>query len=83
MDKSKLPRIVERKLGREKADGQAWVDDHLIEIDTRLDPERWLTVLIHELLHIAYPTMSEEEVERGGELVGSSCWKMGVRRTYQ
>jgi hypothetical protein len=35
--------LKERKLGRERAAGQAFRDDGLIEIDPRLTPRQWLS----------------------------------------
>ena len=45
--------LKERKLGRERASGQAYPDDGLIEIDPRLTPRQWLSTLIHEAVHMA------------------------------
>jgi beta-lactamase regulating signal transducer with metallopeptidase domain len=73
--------VRDRKLGRENVFGQAW-SDGLIELDSRMTPRRRLTILIHEVLHIAQPKMSESAVERTAALIGKHVWKDGYRRTY-
>ena len=74
--------VSERKLGRERAMGLAWLDDNLIEIDPRYGGREWLYVLLHELLHHAFPDMPEEEVVRASRLQCDHLWRLNVRRTY-
>jgi hypothetical protein len=78
----KVPRVVFRKLGREKAWGLATCDPShpLVEIDTRLSPARELEVAVHESLHIAMPLASEREVDRVGKAVARLLWKINYRR---
>lgn len=78
----KRVRIVHRNLGRERAAGQAH-SDGLIELDPRLSPKEWQETLYHELLHIAYPEMTEEEVDRGAKLLIKHAWRQGLRRVVQ
>jgi hypothetical protein len=73
-------KVVRRKLGKEKADGQAWHSDRLIEIDPRLTPKNELETIIHEATHIVFPEMSEADVTRHGEAVASVLWKEGFRK---
>lgn len=73
--------IKERKLGREKAWGQCWKDGiPKIEIDPRLKSRRYLTILIHELLHACCPEMSETEVDRVSARIGKYLWLQRFRR---
>ena len=78
MSKPKLPPVIERKLGRHKADGLCW-DDGTIEIDPRLKGKRRLETLIHEMIHHRHPHWTEEKVETEGEVLARFLWKHGVR----
>lgn len=81
VDTMKKVEIIERKLGREKALGQAWND--LVEIDPRQDPKEYLDTAIHELLHIAQPELSESKVVQISRLISSKLWKLGFRRIHK
>lgn len=74
-------KVVRKKLGRQKALGQAWKDEKLVEIDPRLSPKRALEVLIHEVVHCVHPEMPEDAVDRTGMIVGNILWKEGYRKT--
>ncbi len=58
----KVKSVTERKLGRYKALGLAYVDSGEIHIDERLKGYEHLYVLIHEVLHIQNPKWSEAKV---------------------
>lgn len=58
----KRHRIIWRKLGREGADGLAWTDICLIEIDERLTPLDAFDTLVHEYLHRALPDIEEDKI---------------------
>jgi hypothetical protein len=75
------PKVIQRKLGREKADGLYC--DNIIEIDPTLPPMRYLIVLIHEYLHHIQPEWSEEKVDAEGEALGRFLWKQGYRKVQQ
>lgn len=79
MGNPKRVKIVHRKLGREKALGLAH-SDGLIEIDPRQPAREWLDTIIHELLHMAFPEMSEEEVAKSATFIAAHLWRTGVRR---
>jgi hypothetical protein len=57
-------KVVWRKLGKERAWGQATIGENLIEIDPRLGAKRQLEVLCHEQVHLTFPGMTEAEVDR-------------------
>jgi len=76
----RLPKVVWRKLGREQAWGQATIDDNLIEIDIRLGAKRQTEVLLHEGLHLAFPQMTEADVDRAGKLLSRLMWSQNYRR---
>lgn len=74
-------KVVRRKLGREKAYGQAFLGEGLIEVDERLKNEMELKVLVHELLHLAFPKASETQVLKAEKIVGNTLWELGYRKT--
>lgn len=76
--KKKL-KIVERKLGRERAWGQYWTDG-LIELDPRMLSKKYLRVLIHEGSHKLFPSFSETEIERIAKFLGDLIWNQNYRR---
>ena len=59
--KHKSVKVVWRKLGKERAWGQATIGENLIEIDPRLGAKRQLEVLCHEQVHLTFPGMTEAE----------------------
>jgi hypothetical protein len=75
---SSSPVVVERKLGRHRADGLCWPDG-TIEIDPRLKPRRRLETLIHEMMHHRHPHWTEEHVTKEAEEMAKFLWKNGVR----
>jgi len=54
-----------------------------VEIDPRLSPKRELETLTHESLHLAFPEMSEKDVDRAGKVVSKVLWQENYRRVLQ
>lgn len=81
--KKPLPelQISYRKLGKEKARGQFIEALNLIEIDTRLQGEEHLEVLIHEALHALQPHHDETTIARDAVNLAHILWFDGYRRT--
>lgn len=75
--------LTERKLGRERAAGQAFPEDGLIEIDPRLKPRQWLSTLVHEAVHMAFPEAEERSVARAERVITRILWRAGIRRIHQ
>jgi hypothetical protein len=73
-------RIVERKLGREKALGQAYHGLNVIEIDPRQPESERLDTLVHELMHLLEPEWSEERVVDAASWMAAILWRQGYRR---
>lgn len=73
-------KIVERKLGHERAFGQAWQGEGLIEIDPRQSSRNYLDTLIHEGMHIIFPTMREYKVRRAANQLSNLVWRQNFRR---
>ena len=72
-------KVTERKLGREGALGQIWIDENHIEIDPRLKGETKFKIMLHEFLHKAFPEMEEKDILHGERIVGNGMWKHWVK----
>lgn len=72
-------KVKYRKLGRERAMGQAYADG-LIEIDPRQGQKSTLNTLIHELLHLLEPEWSETKVVRVSGTLTKFIWLGRFRR---
>lgn len=72
-------KVKYRKLGRERAMGQAY-SDGLIEIDPRQGQKSTLNTLIHELLHLLEPEWSESKVVRVTGTLTKYIWLGRFRR---
>ncbi len=77
--------VIEKKLGREKADGVAFIEEGLTFIDPRLRarPRHMLKIEIHESLHHCDPAMQESKVKRLSAGIAADLWKRGYRLTAQ
>lgn len=73
-------KVKYRKLGRERAWGQAMIGENFIEVDPRLDERRMLRVITHELCHLAFPNASETQVLEAEKIVGQTLWDLGYRK---
>lgn len=83
MTKRKKIKLVDRKLGRERALGQAYSSDKIIEIDPRLRSKVRLSVAIHEALHVVFPDMSENKIDKAAPKIAKTLWDDGYRRIYK
>ena len=77
--KPKHPKVVIKKLGREKAWGTYC--DNEIEIDPRTKGKARLEVLVHEYLHHLDPSATEATVTRNAKLLADFLHKNHVRIT--
>ena len=80
MKSQKKIKINFKKLGREKAFGQAVSSENLIEIDPRQKQKTLLNTLIHELLHIIEPDWSENKVRKTASVLARYIWEAKYRR---
>lgn len=76
----RLPKVIFRKLGKEKAHG-TFDGNKTIEVDERLKGKKLLTILIHEFFHFLFPTLSEDEIILASERTAAFLWTLGFRRT--
>jgi hypothetical protein len=80
MKEPKIKEVVHRKLKRHKADGLAWLDEGIIEIDERLKGQDHLETALHEGLHILNPKMIEPKIIHQSRALKDMLWKLGYRR---
>ena len=73
-------KVIDKKLGRQKAVGQAYTDAKVIEIDPRQKSKNYLDTLIHELLHVYNPEWSETKVSKTANEITDIIWKKNYRR---
>ena len=74
--------IKEKKLGRQQRWGQI-IENADIEIDPRQDARMYLDTLIHELLHLTLPDLSEKTVRKSARILTSGIWQQNYRRIYR
>lgn len=72
-------KVIHRKLGREKAYGQAWKDERIIEIDERVIGKEYLDTVIHEVTHCQFPKMPEITVNARSTELANILWDLGFR----
>jgi hypothetical protein len=76
----KQPKIIHRKLGKERSWALAHSADNLIELDVSLRGYRYLLYLIHEFMHIRHPEWSETKVRKESSVMARLLWKAKFRR---
>lgn len=83
--KGKVLQVIERKLGREKAVGQAFTFEPgsgVVEIDPRQAAREYLDTLVHEMLHIEFPDLEEDRVAACSRRLSAALWKQNYRRIH-
>jgi len=63
----------------ETAWGWAYIDDHRIELDPRMDDKTLIEVASHEVAHIILPDVSEEEIDLLGKQIADVLWRLKFR----
>ncbi|MGE3874305.1 MAG: hypothetical protein AB7F74_15245 [Parvibaculaceae bacterium] len=76
-------RIMARKLKRHRAVGRVFLEEGVIEIEERQKPREWLSTLVHEALHVAFPGMEEKPIAAAERKIADILWRAGVRRIHQ
>ena len=84
MSKRKKIKVIERKLGRERAWGLSYKGDNLIEIDSRLKGKKKLLIIVHELLHQALmDENNEKEIHRVAIIISNGLLAQNYPPIYQ
>jgi hypothetical protein len=73
-------KIVYRRLGREKAWGQAHCGENTIEIDPTLKGKHKLEIILHEALHIQNPAWDETDVIKKSKQMANLAWSERYRQ---
>ena len=73
-------KVIDKKLGRQKAVGQAYTDARVIEVDPRQRSKSYLDTLIHEMLHVYNPDWSESKVSKTANEMTDIIWSKNYRR---
>ena len=76
---AKSIKVIERKMGREKAVGMAFEHDE-IHIDPRQTAKEECDTYIHEVIHLIFPNWKERKVAATARKISSFLWKQGFRR---
>ena len=71
-------KLVYRKIKREMAHGMCHWD--YIELDPRLRGRKHLEILLHEMVHYCFPSLTEDEVVKASVDMCRTMWKDGYRR---
>lgn len=75
----KHPKVVQRKLGKNRADGIMEYDTNTIYVDERLKGKNRLDTYIHEYMHYIFPDMEEAAVADSASRIADFLWKHGFR----
>ncbi len=76
----KNPKVINKKLGRNRAVGQMVYDKNVIEIDPRQTPQDYLDTLIHEKLHHLFPDWAEDEILTKANSLSEFLWNENYRK---
>lgn len=60
--------------------GWAYTDQHLVELDPRMDERTLLEVASHEVGHIVLPEVEEQKIDLLGKQIADVLWRIGFRR---
>ena len=76
-------KIIEKKMGKHH-DGMAYFGRNArVEIDVRLRGKKQQEILLHELLHHAFPHLDEEAVIDAARWLAEHTWEFGLRRIQE
>lgn len=79
MARHKHPKVIVKKLGKERAWGQYDQENNTIEIDERLRGKLRLEIMLHERTHAHFKNMSEEDVTKFASVMADFLWKHSAR----
>ncbi|MDB5282854.1 MAG: hypothetical protein JWO06_1929 [Bacteroidota bacterium] len=81
-NKRKL-KVVEVKLGRERALGIADYENFNILVDPRQKPYEYLNTMVHELIHHMAPSWDESKVAWWANRLSRFLWSHNYRQVKQ
>lgn len=91
IDLRRMPKIIERPLGQERAHGMALHHQHqdigctpscepTIWLDIGLAGRQELEITIHEALHLCLPFLYEDVVRKAARYIAMILWRRSFRR---
>jgi len=72
--------VIDKKLGREKAYGLAYMSDMKIVLEERQESKDYLDTLIHEMLHCFAPKWGEKRIAETANEMTRVIWNKNYRR---
>lgn len=78
--KKKNIRVVEADLSREDVWGWAYHGLNLVELEKTMNGKQRLSILVHELAHLAFPKASESQIRKAEQIIGGTLWKENYRK---
>lgn len=92
MARKKQPKVIERKLQRHrtpkerekgvKALGFAHIDDNVIEIDPRQTTFSYFETMVHEMMHLLFPDLSEHQIKTKSNKLTRFLWDHNYRKVH-
>ena len=76
-------KVVEVKLGRERAVGIADYENFNILVDPRQKPYEYLNTMVHELIHHMSPSWEENRVKWWANRISRFLWSHNYRQVKQ
>ena len=73
-------KVIDKKLGREKAYGLAYSSEMEVVIEERQNSKDYLDTLIHEMLHCFAPKWGEKRVADTANEMTRVIWEKKYRR---
>ena len=74
-------KVIHKNLGKKRLWGQAIFETNTIEIDIRAKGKKFLEILMHELNHLCFPYLTEEEITKKSIQATNVLWEQGIRPT--
>jgi len=74
------PKVVNRKLGKHKADGLAYIESNEIHLDTRMAGKKHFEITCHEYLHILFPDWQENKINKTAKKITNFLWSENYRK---
>jgi len=60
--------------------GELDIKTGVVSVDPRQPEDEMIDTMVHEFLHVACPSMPENDVARAATLIADNLWKQGYRR---
>lgn len=60
--------------------GLAFPDEYRIELDPDLEGKSEIEITAHEITHVVFPHLAEQDVELLGKHIADVLWRLGFRR---